>query len=252
MADDSVIDVQSVSKRFSKNQKSTRKQVKRIFKECFFGVKKEEVSTLTDGEFWALDNVTFSIKKNENIAILGNNGAGKSTLLKMLNGIFLPDHGVITIKGSVASVLELSTGFRNELSGLENIYLKCSMLGVEKEQVEILLDEIISFSELEEFIETPLDHYSSGMKARLGFAIVVHLQPDILILDEVFAVGDKNFRKKSERAISALSEKTTTIIVSHNMGIVKNMANRVIVLNKGKLQFLGDVEEGVEFYNSMI
>lgn len=244
-----VIEVNGISKRFSKNIKSTRKQLKHIVHECFFG--KQNNQELKDGEFWALKDVSFHVEKNENIAILGNNGAGKSTLLKMLNGIYLPDEGMMRIKGNVGSVLELSTGFDNELSGLENIYLKCAMLGVFEAQVEPLVDVIIEFSELEDFIETPLSHYSSGMKARLGFAIVVHIKPDILILDEVFAVGDKNFQKKSVDAISTLSNQVTTIIVSHNMDVVKKMANRVLVLKGGRVCFDGLVDEGIAFYNAL-
>jgi len=249
MDDTKAVEVNSVSKRFSKNIKSSRIQLKQILFECFFS--KKENTDLNDGEFWALKDLTFDINKNENIAILGHNGAGKSTLLKMLNGIYLPDEGEIKIQGTMASVLELSTGFNNELSGLENIYLKCSLLGIPKKEVQLLVEDIIHFSELGDFMETPLSHYSSGMKARLGFAIVVHIKPDILILDEVFAVGDKNFRSKSEKAIRALSQETTTIIVSHSMNVVKKMANRVLVLQKGKLIFDGNVEEGIACYNSI-
>ena len=249
MEESIAIDVNAISKRFSKNNKSTRKQLRHIIHECFFGQKRQK--PLNDGEFWALKNLSFNVEKNENIAILGNNGAGKSTLLKMLNGIYLPDEGEIKIRGSVGSVLELSTGFDNELSGLENIFLKCAMLGVFKEEAESLVQSIIDFSELEEFIETPLSHYSSGMKARLGFAVVVHIGPDILILDEVFAVGDKNFKKKSIEAISKLSDQATTIIVSHNMDVVRHMANRVIVLSGGELKFDGSVDEGIAFYSTL-
>lgn len=244
------IEVNAVSKRFSKNIKSSRAQLKQILFECFF-TPKENLNKLNSGEFWALKDITFDINKNENIAILGHNGAGKSTLLKMLNGIYLPDEGEIKISGTMASVLELSTGFNNELSGLENIYLKCSLLGIPKNKVQPMVEKIIAFSELEEFIETPLSHFSSGMKARLGFAIVVHIKPDILILDEVFAVGDKNFKSKSEKAIQTLSKKTTIIIVSHSMDIVRKISQRVIVLDKGKLLFDGQVEEGIQKYNSI-
>lgn len=249
MHSDKAIEVTSLSKRFSKNTRSSRVQLKQILKECFFTEK--ENTELSKNEFWALKDLSFDINKNENIAILGHNGAGKSTLLKMLNGIYVPDEGEIKIQGSMASVLELSTGFDNELNGLENIYLKCSLLGIPKEEAQLLVKDIIHFSELEEFMETPLSHYSSGMKARLGFSIVVHIQPDILILDEVFAVGDKNFRLKSEKAIHGLSQKTTTIIVSHSMDIVMKMADRVIILNKGRLLFDGAVEEGITKYNSI-
>lgn len=243
------IEIKSISKRFSKNIKSSKIQLKQILFECFFG--KKGKNNLQEGEFWVLKDITFNVKKNENIAILGHNGAGKSTLLKMLNGIYLPDEGEIKIQGTIASVLELSTGFNNTLNGLENIYLKCALLGIPKKKAQLLVKDIIQFSELEEFIETPLFHYSSGMKARLGFAIVIHIKPDILILDEVFAVGDKNFRSKSEKAIQTLSQKTTIILVSHSMDIVRKISQRVIVLNKGQLLFDGQVEEGIQTYNSI-
>ncbi len=249
MDDTKAIEIDSISKRFSKNTRSSRIQLKQILFECLFGTKTSR--DLNSGEFWALKDLSFDIKKNENIAILGHNGAGKSTLLKMLNGIYLPDEGEIRIQGSMASVLELSTGFNKELSGLQNIYLKCSLLGIPKQEAKALVKDIIDFSELEEFMETPLSHYSSGMKARLGFAIVVNIKPDILVLDEVFAVGDKNFKSKSEKAIRTLSQNTTTIIVSHSMNIVQKTADRVLVLQKGRLVFDGDVKEGIAYYNAM-
>jgi ABC-type polysaccharide/polyol phosphate transport system ATPase subunit len=170
----------------------------------------------------------------------------------MLSGIYLPDSGEIKIEGNISSILELSTGFKPELSGLENIYLKLAMMGKSKEEVEKLVNEIIEFAELEEFIETPLKHYSSGMKSKLGFAIVTSINPEILILDEVFAAGDKNFRAKSEARIKELYENTTTILVSHSMGIVKKVANRVIVLKKGEKVFDGNVNEGVEYYEKAV
>jgi len=193
-----------------------------------------------------------SIGKNEKLAILGPNGSGKSTLLKMLSGIYLPDQGMIRIKGTISSILELSSGFKPELSGLENIYLKFALMGKSKEEVDNVVEEVIEFSELEEFMETPLKHYSSGMKSKLGFSIVTHMNSDILILDEVFAAGDKKFRKKSEKRIRELYQNRTTILVSHNMGVVKDVAERVIVLKKGSLVFDGNVEDGIAFYNEMM
>ena len=249
MKQGNVIEVRGVTKVFSKNHKSARVQLKKIFKESFLGC--VDVQNLKKGEFKALDDISFSVKKNEKVAILGPNGSGKSTLLKMLNGIYLPDKGEIEIDGVVSSVLELSTGFKPELSGLDNIYLKFSLQGKSKEQVDAILDEVIAFSELEEFMDTPLKHYSSGMKSKLGFAIVSTLEPEILILDEVFAAGDKKFRQKSERRIKELYENTTTLLVTHSMAIVKDVADRVIVLKQGKKLFDGGVDEGIAFYNNL-
>jgi len=244
------IEVNNVSKVFSRNYKSSKHQLINIFKESFLGC--PEKAALQKDEFWALKDISFSVKKNEKVAILGPNGSGKSTLLKMLNGIYLPNQGEITVDGNISSVLELSSGFKPELSGYENIYLKFALLGRKKEEVDEIIDEVIAFSELEEFMETPLKHYSSGMKSRLGFAIVTSITPDILILDEVFAAGDKKFRAKSEARIKELYQNTTTILVTHSMGIVKDLASRVIVLQKGSKVFDGGVKEGIEYYNKIM
>jgi len=250
MQDNHVIELHNVSKVFSKNYKSARYQLKNIFKESFLGC--PDKSTLQKDEFWALKNISFSIKKNEKVAILGPNGSGKSTLLKMLNGIYLPNQGEIHIHGNISSILELSSGFKPELSGYENIYLKFALLGKQKDEVDTIIDKVIEFSELEDFMETPLKHYSSGMKSKLGFSIVTTITPEILILDEVFAAGDKKFREKSEARIKSLYQNTTTILVSHSMSIVKDIADRVIVLKKGELLFDGETEEGIEFYHSIM
>ncbi len=250
MQDNHVIELHNVSKVFSKNYKSARYQLKNIFKESFLGC--PDKSTLQKDEFWALKDISFSIRKNEKVAILGPNGSGKSTLLKMLNGIYLPNQGEIHIHGNISSILELSSGFKPELSGYENIYLKFALLGKQKDEVDTIIDKVIEFSELEDFMETPLKHYSSGMKSKLGFAIVTTMTPEILILDEVFAAGDKKFREKSEARIKALYKNTTTILVSHSMNIVKDIADRVIVLKKGKLLFDGNTEEGINFYNDLM
>jgi len=244
---DIVIELNNVSKIFSKNYKSARIQLTNILKESFLGC--PEKYTLQKGEFWALKNISFTIKRNEKVAILGSNGSGKSTLLKMLNGIYLPNQGEININGNISSVLELSSGFKAELSGHENIYLKFALLGKKKEEVDKIINDIISFSELEDFMETPLKHYSSGMKSKLGFAIVTSIIPEILILDEVFAAGDKKFRIKSEERIKELYQSTTTILVTHSMKIVKDVADRVIILQKGEKVFDGGVGEGIKFYN---
>jgi len=250
MKNENIIEVNNVSKVFSKNYKSARAQLITILKESFLGC--HDITSLNKDEFWALKEVSFSVKRNERLAILGPNGSGKSTLLKMLNGIFLPNEGEISINGNISSVLELSSGFKPELSGLENIYLKFALLGKKKEEVDEIIDNVIDFSELRDFMETPLKHYSSGMKSKLGFAIVTSIEPEILILDEVFAAGDQSFRKKSEARIKELYQNTTTILVTHSMGIVKDVADRVIVLKKGKLVFNGTPEDGIKFYNKMM
>ena len=245
-----VIELTNVSKVFSRNYKSARTQLKNILIESFVGC--QDKTSLQKDEFWALRNISFSVKENEKLAILGPNGSGKSTLLRMLNGIYLPNEGEIMVDGVISSVLELSSGFKPELSGYDNIYLKFALLGKRRWEVDEIIDEVIDFSELEEFMDTPLKHYSSGMKSKLGFAIVTSMEPEILILDEVFAAGDQAFRKKSEARIKELYQNTTTILVTHNMGIVKDVADRVIVLKKGELVFDGNAEEGIAFYNEMM
>ena len=250
MQKENIIEVKHISKVFSRNYKSARTQLIHILKESFFGC--HDRTSLNKDEFWALKDVSFSVKKNEKLAILGPNGSGKSTLLKMLNGIYLPNQGEIQINGNISSVLELSSGFKPELSGLENIYLKFALLGKKKEEVDTIVDEVIEFSELEEFMETPLKHYSSGMKSKLGFSIVTNMDPEIMILDEVFAAGDKKFQQKSEARLRELYQNTTTILVSHSMGVVEEVADKVIVLKKGELVFEGNTEDGIAFYEEMM
>jgi ABC-type polysaccharide/polyol phosphate transport system ATPase subunit len=245
-----VIVVKDVSKVFSKNYSSTRKMVMSIFLETMFG--KTFTRKVDDNQFHVLKNVTFSIKKNEKVAILGHNGSGKSTLLKMLNGIYMPDSGEIQVTGKVSSILELSSGFKPELTGLDNIELKLSIMGLNKEEIEKIVPQIIEFSELSEFINTPMKNYSSGMKSKLGFSIIATVDPDILILDEVFAAGDKEFRSKSKKRLKELYEQVTTILVTHNLQIVKEIADRVIVLKKGEIVFDGLPDAGVEFYNEKL
>lgn len=248
--ENNVIEINNISKKFNKNISSSKKELKELFLNTIFNKKMHE--DLSKDEFYALKNISFNIKKDEKVAILGPNGSGKSTLLKMLNGIYLPDDGEIKIKGTLSSILELSTGFNQELTGLDNIYLKFALQGKTKEEVDAILDEVIEFSELKEFMNTPLKNYSSGMKSKLGFSIVSHMYADILILDEVFAAGDKKFREKSEKKIKELYENTTTILVSHSMGIVKDVADRVIVINKGILEFDGSTNDGIEYYNNIM
>jgi ABC-type polysaccharide/polyol phosphate transport system ATPase subunit len=250
MQKENIIEVKHISKVFSRNYKSARTQLIHILKESFFGC--HDKTSLDKDEFWALKDISFSVKKNEKLAILGPNGSGKSTLLKMLNGIYLPNQGEIQINGNISSILELSSGFKSELSGFENIYLKFALLGKRKEEVDAIIDEVIEFSELGEFMETPLKHYSSGMKSKLGFSIVTNMDPEIMILDEVFAAGDKKFKQKSEARLRELYQNTTTILVSHSMDVVKEVADKVIVLKKGELVFEGNTEDGIAFYEEMM
>ena len=194
-------------------------------------------------EFWALQDVSFEIPAGEVVGIIGRNGAGKSTLLKLLSRITEPTRGRITIEGRVASLLEVGTGFHQELTGRENIYLNGAVLGMGREEIRRKFDEIVAFAETEKFLDTPVKHYSSGMYMRLAFAVAAHLEPEILIVDEVLAVGDVEFQKKCLGKMQEVSTGGRTVFfVSHNMGAISMLCNRVILLNKGRVEMFGETE----------
>ena len=203
---------------------------------------------LRKNEFWAVDDVSFEVKKGEVLGIIGPNGAGKTTLLKMLNGIFWPDKGKITIKGRVGALIQVGAGFHPLLTGRENIYINAAILGMTKKEVDKKLDDIIEFADIGDFIDAPVKFYSSGMFVRLGLSVAVHCEPDILLIDEVFAVGDIGFRAKCYNFISELMKDTAVIFVSHSMPYVNRYCTRVILLNHGRLLFCGDPSESIEKY----
>ncbi|MBD2297307.1 ABC transporter ATP-binding protein [Nostoc sp. FACHB-190] len=187
-------------------------------------------------EFWALKDVSFEIKQGDRVGIIGRNGAGKSTLLKILSRITEPTQGNIKIKGRVASLLEVGTGFHPELTGRENIYLNGAILGMSKAEIKRKFDEIVAFAEVEKFLDTPVKRYSSGMYVRLAFAVAAHLEPEILIVDEVLAVGDVQFQKKCLGKMEEVGKEGRTILfVSHNIGVVQTLCNRGIFLQKGSV-----------------
>ena len=197
----------------------------------------------------ALDNVSFEVKKGEVFGIIGLNGAGKSTLLKIVSGILKPTSGEVIRRGTIAPLIELGAGFNGQLSGLENIYLNGLLLGYSKKFIQEKLDEIIAFSELEEFIHMPLKNYSSGMKARLGFSIATCVQPDLLIVDEVLAVGDIRFREKCENRIqSMVTSGTSVLFVSHSLSQVQRLCQRVLWLEKGRVREIGEVTAVLQQY----
>lgn len=192
-------------------------------------------------DFHALDDVSFEVKKGEVFGIVGLNGAGKSTLLKIIAGILKPTSGKVIRHGTIAPLIELGAGFNAELSGYENIFLNGLVLGYSRKFIREKIDEIIEFSELEQFIHTPLKNYSSGMRARLGFSIATIVQPDILIVDEALAVGDAKFRKKCEKKIQSMLDSDTTILfVSHSIEQVNSLCDRVMWLEKGKVREIGE------------
>ena len=207
----------------------------------------------TDDGFWALKDLNFEIKQGDRVGIIGKNGAGKSTLLKILSRITAPTEGCVKIHGRVASLLEVGTGFHGELTGRENVYLNGAILGMKKKEVDRKIDEIIDFSGIEKHIDTPVKRYSSGMYVRLAFAVAAHLDSEILIADEVLAVGDAEFQKKALGKMNELSmgEGRTVLFVSHNMAAVKGLCNRGVILEKGKLKFTSDsIDEAIAEYQN--
>jgi lipopolysaccharide transport system ATP-binding protein len=200
--------------------------------------------------FWALNDINFEVNNGEVLGIIGKNGAGKSTLLKIMSRITEPTSGKIEIYGRVASLLEVGTGFNAELTGRENVYLNGTILGMTKREIDKKFDEIVNFSGIEKFIDTPVKRYSSGMKVRLAFAVAAHLDPEILLIDEVLAVGDAEFQKKSLGKINDLSkhEGRTALFVSHDMGAIRNLATRLITLKDGEICFSGETSQGIDAY----
>lgn len=202
-------------------------------------------------EFWALKDISFEVFQGDRIGIIGRNGAGKSTLLKIISRITHPTTGKIYIKGRVASLLEVGTGFHPELSGRENIFLNGAILGMSRHDIKKRFDQIVDFAEIEKFIDTPVKRYSSGMYVRLAFAVAAHIEPDVLIVDEVLAVGDAEFQKKCMGKMEGIGEEGRTVIfVSHNMDMIKRLCNRGIILKNGSILDKGSTEKIIDRYLS--
>ena len=201
-------------------------------------------------EFWALCDVSFEVRRGEVLGIIGRNGAGKSTLLKILSRITEPTRGRITIRGRVASLLEVGTGFHPELTGRENIYLNGAILGMTQREIRKKFDEIVAFAEVEQFLDTPVKRYSNGMYVRLAFAVAAHLEPEILVVDEVLAVGDAAFQRKCMGKMSNISTQQgrTVLLVTHNMPTVMSICSKALLLNAGRISVLGDASESVRQY----
>ncbi|AOZ98521.1 ABC transporter ATP-binding protein [Flavobacterium commune] len=242
-----LIKAENVSKKFAKSLK----------KSLFYGVQdlisgitgREQNKDLRKDEFWAVKDISFEVRRGECLGLIGHNGAGKSTLLKMLNGLISPDEGTITIKGKIGALIELGAGFNPILSGRENIYNNAAVIGFTKKEIDQKLDAIIAFAELEEFIDMPVQNYSSGMKVRLGFAVAAQMEPDVLIIDEVLAVGDLGFVMKCYKQIDKIIPNTAIIFVSHSMSMISRICNQIILMEHGKVEFQGfDVAKGVNMY----
>ena len=251
-----VISAENISKKYiidhqgTKKSSSLRDAFSNTF-EQFFSSKNGQAHSKEKEEFWALKDVSFNISQGDRIGIVGHNGAGKSTLLKILSRITDPTTGQVSIDGRVASLLEVGTGFHPELTGRENIFLNGAILGMDKGEIRKSFDAIVDFAGVEKFLDTPVKRYSSGMYVRLGFAIAAHLEPEIMIIDEVLAVGDFRFRQKSLARVREMRAKSAFVFVSHSMGDVAKFCDRVFVLHKGRVYFEGPPAEAIEVYEAL-
>lgn len=246
-SDDILIKVEGVSKKFCRN---LRRSLWYGLKDIVGGIGGQDIKAqLRKDEFWAVRDISFELRRGECLGLIGHNGAGKSTLLKMLNGLIRPDDGCIHMRGKIGALIELGAGFNPILSGRENIYTNAAVLGFSRQEIDRKFNEIVSFSELGAFLDMPVQNYSSGMKVRLGFAIAAQMQPDILIIDEVLAVGDVGFRIKCFNAINNLAKKTAIIFVSHSMPYIARISTKILLMDHGRAIYQGaEVSEGIEKY----
>jgi len=249
MSNELLLQVDNVSKKFCKDLKKSLWYGLQDITGDLFSYRKE-AKKLRPKEFWALSDISFELRRGESLGLIGSNGAGKSTLLKLLNGLIMPDQGRIAVRGRVGALIELGAGFNPILTGRENIYVNAAVLGISKRQVDQVIDEIIDFADLEEFIDAPVQSYSSGMRVRLGFAVAAQLKPDILIVDEVLAVGDAYFRRKCINYMQKLfeSSETTVILVSHNLRNIEQVCERVIYLERGNIIAQGQTDQVISKY----
>jgi lipopolysaccharide transport system ATP-binding protein len=247
---DIVLEFKNVYKRFSRGEKndSLRDLIPYLTKKLLF---RGEGYKLKEKEFWAVKNVSFEIRRGEAVGIIGPNGAGKSTILKLLSGILRPNSGEIAVNGRLSALIEVGAGFHPDLTGRENIYLNGAILGMKRSEIQNKMDQIVEFSELSDFIDTPVKRYSSGMYARLGFSVAAHVDPEILLVDEVLSVGDFTFQHKCLEKMQDIVKKGTTVIfISHNIPSVIKLCQKTILLNKGEIYQYGDSREVCrQYYN---
>ena len=252
MSNDVIISVENVGKKFCRSLKRTLIYGVQDVAKDVFGITSESTELRQD-EFWALDDISFEVKRGECLGLIGANGAGKSTLLRLLNGVILPDKGTIRVHGRVGALLELGAGFHPMLTGRENIHLSGAILGVSKKEMDKKFDEIIDFAALPESIDTPVKYYSSGMYVRLGFSVAMSIDPDILVLDESMAVGDTAFKKRCFDCIHAFIETgKTVVVVTHNLQEIERITNRVLLVDHGVIRANGTPDEVIASYMSML
>lgn len=248
----SLIDFQSVYKKYSYHRhkyKLLSETITSITKLNFMKARPE----ISESEFWALKDVSFNINAGENVGIIGPNGSGKSTILKLIAQITYPSKGKIDVRGRIGAIIELGAGLHPELTGKENIYLYGTILGMRRTEIKNKFSSIVDFAALNKFLDTPIKHYSAGMKARLGFSVAVFMDPDILLVDEVLAVGDAEFQKKSEAKMLEFKKSGKTIIfVSHDMNAIKKVCNRAIYLEAGTINKDGDASKVISAYEKSL
>lgn len=252
-----IIQVENVSKKFILHHEAKRggyTSLRDVIADRVKGLLGPRVPQQTHEEFWALKDLNFEVNQGDRLGIIGRNGAGKSTLLKILSRITEPTTGSIRIHGRVASLLEVGTGFHPELTGRENIFLNGAILGMSRQEVRAKFDEIVAFAEVERFLDTPVKRYSSGMYVRLAFAVAAHLEPEILVVDEVLAVGDAQFQKKCLGKMEDVSNKEgrTVLFVSHNIAAIRTLTNKGLFLHRGEVQYYGETSAAISKYTNSI
>lgn len=253
-----IIEIKNIGKRYNITRQqggyvALRDVLTNVFKSPFSFLKSKAKNVVGLGkkeDFWALKDISLDVMPGEVIGIIGKNGSGKSTLLKILTGITPPTEGEIIMRGRVASLLEVGTGFHPELTGRENVFLNGAILGMSKKEIARKFDEIVEFSGIGKFLDTPVKRYSSGMQVRLAFSVAAHMEPDILLIDEVLAVGDAEFQKKCMGKMEEVTQKDgrTILFVSHNLVAIKRLCAKTVLLDKGKIVFVGDTKEAIEHY----
>lgn len=257
MSSEHAIEIKSLSKIYKLGEigsKTFSEEIKRWFtrkNSIQIGANDRSQAQSNETHVWALKGLDLAIEEGEVVGVIGKNGAGKSTLLKLLSRITSPSEGRITIHGRIGALLEVGTGFQPDLTGRENVYLNGAILGMTKAEIDEKIDQIVAFSGCAKYIDTPVKRYSSGMTVRLGFSVAAHLEPEILIIDEVLAVGDQEFQDQCIKKMKSFARQGKTVIfVSHNMASVKSLCNRGIVLEKGELAYDGDINDAIQFYLS--
>ncbi len=248
--DDTLVSVKSVSKKFCKNLRRSMAYGIIDLTKNLLG-RRIDSTRIRKDEFWAIEDISFEQKRGEVLGLVGRNGSGKTTILRLLAGIFPPDKGEIAIKGKIGALIAVGAGFHPYMTGRENILLSGSILGMTKGEIISKSDEIVDFAEIGDFIDSPVSTYSSGMRIRLGFSISTAIDPDVLLLDEILAVGDRKFVAKCYNRIAKLRANSTTIFVSHNMNQISRICTSVIVCDKGRIVHNGDTLEGIRLYNSI-